>query len=83
MKDDWNAGHNVLLPPDGWEDRPDGFVTVAILAFVVIAPLIHFGPQLGAFETWLVDIYRAIDGWEAPIRELFSSRRVPAEVRHR
>lgn len=68
MKDDWNADHNLLVPPDGWEYRPDGFVTVAILAFVVIAPLIHFGPQLGALEVWLVEIYRAIDGWAAPIR---------------
>jgi hypothetical protein len=50
------------------ENRPDGFTSIAILAFVVVVPLIYFGPQLGAVEAWFVAIYRAIDGWVAPIR---------------
>lgn len=61
--------HNQLPPSDGSEDRPDGFVSLAILAFVVVAPLIYFGPELGAIEAWFVDVYRMIDGWVAPIRE--------------
>ncbi|MDQ6436296.1 hypothetical protein RB623_19735 [Mesorhizobium sp. LHD-90] len=71
MRDDWRANHNPLPPPDGSEDRPDGFSSVAILVFVAVAPLIYFGPQLGAFEAWLVDIFRRVDGWAAPIREFF------------
>jgi hypothetical protein len=40
-----------------------------LLAFLVIAPLIYFGPQLGAVEAWIVDIYQAAVRWMAPIRE--------------
>lgn len=68
MKNEWR--NNQLPPPEGTEDRPDRFVSVAILAFVLVAPLIYFGPQLRLFETWLVDVYRMIDSWLAPIREL-------------
>ena len=67
MKDDWS--HIQLLPPDGSEDWPDGFVSLAILAFVVVAPLICFGPQLAAIEAWIIDVYRTIDSWVSPIRE--------------
>lgn len=69
MKNDWR--NTQLPPPEGLEDRPDGFISVAILAFVIVAPLIYFGPQLGAVEDWLVDIYRTVDGWVEPIRDLF------------
>ena len=62
--------HTQLPPPDGSEDRPDGFISLAILAFALIAPLIYFGPELGMIEAWLIDIYRTIDSWAAPIREL-------------
>lgn len=67
MKGEWR--HNQLPPPDGSEDRPDGFISLAILTFVVVAPLIYFGPQLGAIEAWLVDAYRTIEVWVAPMRE--------------
>lgn len=69
MKNDWR--NTQLPPPEGLEDRPDGFISVAILAFVIVAPLIYFGPQLGAVEDWLVDIYRTVDGWVELIRDLF------------
>ncbi len=62
--------HNPLPPPDGSEDRPDGFISLAILAFALVAPLIYVGPQLGVIEAWLIDVYRSIDSWVAPIREL-------------
>jgi hypothetical protein len=67
MKDDWR--NNQLPPPEGLEDRPDGFISVAILAFIILGPLIYFGPQLGAFEAWLVDVYRIVDSWVAPVRD--------------
>ena len=62
--------HTQLPPPDGSEDRPDGFISLAILAFALIAPLVYFGPQLGKIEAWLIDVFRMIDSWAAPIREL-------------
>jgi len=63
---------NDQLPPlEGSEDRPDGFISVAILAFVIVVPLIYFGPQLGAVEAWFVDLYLTVDGWVTPVRELF------------
>ena len=61
--------HTQLPPPDGSEDRPDGFISLAILAFALVGPLIYFGPQLGVVEVWLIDVYRVIDSWVAPIRE--------------
>ncbi|OQM73376.1 hypothetical protein BFN67_08730 [Pseudaminobacter manganicus] len=67
MKDDWR--NNLLPPPEGLEDRPDGFISVAILAFIILGPLIYFGPQLGALEAWLVDVYRIVDSWVAPVRD--------------
>lgn len=69
MKNDWR--NTQLPPPEGLEDRPDGFISVAILAFMIVAPLIYFGPQLGAVEDWFVDIYRTVDGWVESIRDLF------------
>ena len=68
MKDEWR--HSQMLPPDGSEDRLDGFISLGILAFVVGAPLIYFGPQLAAIEAWIIDVYRIIDSWVSPIREL-------------
>lgn len=65
MNDDWRS--DQLPPPHDTEDRPDGFDSVAILAFAVVALLI--GPLLGAVEAWFVDAYRAIDRWVAPIRQ--------------
>lgn len=69
MMNDWQV--NQLPPPEGSENRPDELSSVAMLGFVIIAPLIYFAPQLGAVEAWFVDIYLTVDGWVAPIRELF------------
>ena len=68
MKNDWR--NNQLPPPEGSEDRPDGFIPIAILAFAIVAPLIYFGPQLGTIEAWIVNLYHTADRWVAPIREL-------------
>ena len=67
MKNDWR--NDQLPPPEGSEDRPDGFISIAIVAFAIVAPLIYFGPQLGAVEGWFVNLYHAADRWMAPIRE--------------
>lgn len=71
MKSDWR--NNQLPPPEGSEDRQDGFISIAILAFVIVALLIYFGPQLGAVEAWFFDIYRTVDSWVAPMREFVLS----------
>jgi hypothetical protein len=68
MKNDWR--NDQLPPPEGSEDRPDGFISIAIVAFAIVAPLIYFGPQLGSIEAWILDLYRMADRWMAPIREL-------------
>lgn len=68
MNNDWR--NNQLPPPEGSEDRPDGFISIAILAFAIVAPLIYFGPQLGTIEAWIVNLYHTADRWVAPIREL-------------
>ncbi|MBE0704074.1 MAG: hypothetical protein IH582_13055 [Afipia sp.] len=68
MKSDWR--NNQLPPPEGSEDRPDGFISIAILAFAIVAPLIYFGPQLGTVEAWIVDLYHVADRWVAFIKEL-------------
>jgi hypothetical protein len=71
MKSDWR--NNQLLPPEGSEDRPDGFVSIAILGFAIVAPHIYFGPELGTVEASLVGLYRTVDSWVAPIREFVLS----------
>jgi hypothetical protein len=71
MKSDWR--NNQLPPPEDSEDRPDGFISIAILAFAIVVPLIYFEAELGAVEAWLLDLYRGVDGWVAPIREFVLS----------
>ncbi|MBE0703242.1 MAG: hypothetical protein KDK08_01610 [Rhizobiaceae bacterium] len=68
MKNDWR--NDQLPPPEGSEDRPDGFISIAILAFAIVAPLIYFGHQLGTVEAWIVDLYHTAARWVAPIRDL-------------
>ncbi len=58
MKKHWHI--NPLPPPD--ESTDGGFVSFALLLFVIIGPLIYFGPELRTIETWLVDIYRTVVG---------------------
>ncbi len=71
MKSDWR--NHQLPPPEGSEDRPDGFISIVILTFAIVAPLIYFGPQLGAVEAWFLDLYRTVDSWVAPIKEFVLS----------
>lgn len=71
MKNDWR--NNQLPPPEGSEDRPDGFISIAILAFAIVAPLIYFGAPLGAVEAWFFDVYRTVDSWVASVRDFVLS----------
>lgn len=52
MRSDWR--NDQLPPPEDSEDRPDGFISIAILTFAIVAPFINFGPQLGAVEAWFL-----------------------------
>jgi len=68
MKRHWDT--NPLPPPDGSDDKgPDPISMFLLLAFLVVAPLIYFGPQLRTIEAWLVTVYGAIEGWLIPIRD--------------
>jgi hypothetical protein len=55
-------------PPEELPENDDSWL---LLPLVIIGPLVHFGPQLGAIEAWIVDVYRAVDSRIAPIREFF------------
>lgn len=67
MKQHWHV--KPLPPPDENSDRPDGFVGLALWALIVIGPMIYFGHELGAVETWLLDTYKSIERSLLPIRE--------------
>jgi hypothetical protein len=70
MKRHWDI--NPLRPPEGSDDSaPDAISDYLLLAFVVVGPLIYFGPQLRTIEAWLVKAYSAVEGWLIPIRDWF------------
>lgn len=70
MKRHWDI--NPLRPPEGSDDNaPDPISDYLLLAFVVVGPLIYFGPQLRTIEAWLVKAYSAVEGWLIPIRDWF------------
>jgi hypothetical protein len=69
MKND-NWAYKYGPPPEDLSEKDNGWPgTWLLLAFVVIAPLIYFSPELGSVEAWIVDLYHAADRWVAPIRE--------------
>ncbi len=70
MKRHWDI--NPLRPSEGSDDKePDPISAFLLLAFVVVAPLIYFGPQLRTIEAWIVKAYSTVEGWLVPIREWF------------
>ncbi len=70
MKRQWDI--NPLPPPEGSDDNgPDLISAYLLLAFVVVGPLIYFGPQLHAIEGWIVKAYSTLEGWLIPIRGWF------------
>ncbi|MDI6028977.1 hypothetical protein QBK99_22650 [Corticibacterium sp. UT-5YL-CI-8] len=70
MKND-NWPYRYGPPPDELPENDHGWPgSWLLLGFLLIAPLIYFGPQFASVETWIVDLYHAADRWMAPIREL-------------
>ena len=70
MKRHWDI--NPLPPPDGSDDTgPDAISAYLLLAFVVVGPLIYFGPQLRMLEGWIVRAYSIVEGCVIPIRDWF------------
>lgn len=63
---------NPLPSPEGSDDKsPDLISNYLLLAFVVVGPLIYFGPQLRMIEAWIVMAYGTLEGWLIPIRDWF------------
>jgi len=70
MKRHWDI--NPLPPPEGSDEKsPDPISAYLMLAFVVVGPLIYFGPQLRTIEASIVKAYSTIEGWLIPIRDWF------------
>ena len=70
MKRHWDI--NPLPPPEGSDDNgPDPISAFLLLAFVVVGPLIYFGPQLRTIEASIVKAYSTIEGRLIPIRDWF------------
>ncbi len=70
MKRDWDI--NPLPPPEGSDDNgTDPISAYLLLAFVVVGPLIYFGPHLRTIEAWVVNACSTIEGWLIPIRDWF------------
>lgn len=68
MKQNWHI--NPLPPPEGSDyNRPDSVSMYLLLAFVVVGPLIYFGPELRAVEAWIINAYGSVEGWLLPIRD--------------
>jgi hypothetical protein len=69
MKHHWHI--DPLPPPEESRDSPEGFFSLALLVFVIIGPLIYFGPKLRVVEAWMADTYRLFEHWLSPIRDMF------------
>ncbi|MDQ0332928.1 hypothetical protein QFZ88_005310 [Mesorhizobium sp. YL-MeA3-2017] len=67
MKQHWHV--KPLAPPNESSDRPDGFVGVALWALIVVGPMLHFGHELSAVETWLLGAYCSAKSLLLPIRD--------------
>ena len=70
MKRHWDI--NPLPPPEGSDDNgPDPIAAYLQLAFVVVGPLIYFGPHLRMLEGGIVRAYSTVEGCLIPIRDWF------------
>lgn len=73
MKHHWHI--DPLPPPEGSNDNGPGFVAAfLLLAFVVVGPLIYFGPELRAVEAWILSAFGTVEAWILPIRDWLLGR---------
>ena len=66
MKQHWQS--DPLPPPEESTDGEDGFISFALLVFVIIGPIIYFAPVLRSVEAWAMNVYQTIEAWILPIR---------------
>ncbi len=69
MKQNWQM--EPVPPPETSSAGIDGFIAWALLAFVLIGPLIYFRNELGAAERYVIGGYRVLEGWLLPIKDWF------------
>lgn len=69
MKQNWQI--DPVPPPENLASGMDGFISLALLVFAIVGPLIYFGDELGTAERYLIGAYRAFEGWAFPIRDWF------------
>lgn len=67
MKQNWQI--DPVPPPENSSGGIDGFISLALLAFAIVGPLIYFGGELGALERMIVGWYGAIENWLLPSRD--------------
>lgn len=56
-------------PPEELADNDHGWPqSWLMVAFVIVSPLIYFGPELRSIETWLIGAYQTVEAWILPFR---------------
>lgn len=66
MKQNWQI--DPVPPPETSAGGIDGLISVALVAFAIIGPLIYFGDELGTAARHLMGAYRVFENWLLPIR---------------
>ena len=61
MKQKWQI--DPAPPPENSASGIDVFVSLALVAFAIIGPLIYFGEDLRAVETMVVGFYGILRNW--------------------
>ena len=67
MKQNWQI--DPVPPPENSASGMDGFISLALLVFAIVGPLIYFGDELGTLETMVVDWCGTLENWLLPIRD--------------
>ena len=68
MKQHWQIA--PVPPPDDSTAGLDGLVSFALLAFVILAPLIYFAAELRAVEAWITEVYSTVENGLAHLRNM-------------
>lgn len=66
MKQNWQI--DPVPPPENSAGGIDGFISLALLAFAIVGPLIYLSEKLGALETMVLGWYGALESWLLPIQ---------------